>query len=354
MKRILVTGADGFIGAHICKQLLEASRPIRASVRDVNSSQCEFLKGADVFGIAGTDVELIQLDLDQDAGWEAAMENIDAVIHAASPLPKGMAYLKDRSIIPTAVDGTLRCLKAAQGRVRRVVMTSSVAAVMYPNGRGNDPLRHDLPPLSEDDWSQGDSAEIGAYHVSKTLAERAAWDYVSSLPDGQTLELVTINPSIVVGPLLTPWRSSSVEPLFLIASGKQKVVPNCPLIAPVVDVRDVAAAHIIGLSHDGALNQRFLLHGEHLDLLDALDELKAIFKPKGYVWYWFKVPLRLARFASRFNREMQALVRLLGPGDGRYRRVDGTKAARVLGFEYRDARQSIRETLESFRSMGLI
>ena len=356
MKRVLVTGAAGFIGAHICKPLLEAGYAVRASVRDLDAQRCQFLKESTVLGVADADVEVIQLDLNHDDGWDDAMVGCDFVVHAASPLPKGKAYLDDPSIIPTAVDGTLRCLKAAQGKVSRVVMTSSVAAVVYTNGQANDPRRDDLPALTESDWSQADGTEgtIGTYHASKTLAEKAAWAYVNGLPEDDGLELVIINPTVVIGPVLSRWIGFSVDLIYRVAKGQQKVLPNCPVMAPVVDVRDVARAHVAALTEPNAPGNRYILHQGHMDMIKTMDILGPEFKAKGYKWPWFKVPLSLVRFAGRFSGEMNALARLLGPGDGRHRLIDGSKATRELGIEYRDPVQATRDAIDSFRAVGLI
>ncbi|MBQ99279.1 MAG: hypothetical protein CMO60_00275 [Verrucomicrobiales bacterium] len=356
MNRVLVTGADGFIGAHICKQLLEAGYAIRASVHNSEAERCQFLKDDVVLGVADADVELIQLDLNLDAGWDSAMDGCDLVVHAASPLPKGKAYLDDQTIIATAIDGTMRCLKAAHGQVTRVVMTSSIAAVMYTNGRASDPRRDDLPPITEADWSQtaGKNGDIGTYHVSKTLAEQAAWDFVDGLPDDDGLELVVINPSVVVGPVLSRWVGFSVDLLYRIAKGQVKVLPNCPMMAPVVDVRDVAKAHVKALTNPDAPGNRYILHQGHLDMFKAIDKLGPEFKAKGYKWPWFNVPYAVVRLAGRFNDEINAMTRLLGPGDGRYRRADGSKVTHDLGVEYRDPVQAVRDTLDSFRTVGLI
>ena len=192
---MLVTGASGYLALHIIQRLLKDGYRVRGTVRSLANKDkiapIEALKE----GITGASLELVEANLDDASGWSKACEDCDFVLHTASPFPAENPKHEDELIKP-AVDGTLNVLRACGPSVRRVVLTSSKVAVNYghngpPNGKA----------FTEDDWSRTDVGNM-MYSKSKTLAERAAWDYMKTLSEGQRFDLCVLNPLLVFGPLL--------------------------------------------------------------------------------------------------------------------------------------------------------
>src|SRR5271156_2778017 len=199
--QVLVTGGSGFIGGHCILQLLAAGHSVRTTVRklDREPEVRTLLKrgGADV----GGSLSFFAADLTDDAGWAQAVEGCDYVLHVASPFPAGVPKHEDELIVP-AREGALRVLRAARtGGVKRVVLTSSFAAIGYGHGPRST-------PFDETDWTNPDGKDVLPYIKSKTLAERAAWDFLAR--EGGALELAVVNPVGVFGPVLGPDYSTSI------------------------------------------------------------------------------------------------------------------------------------------------
>ena len=217
---VLVTGASGFIAGHVCVALLATSKyRVRGTVRNLSNAEHfgshEHLK----------QVDLVQADLLDDAGWESAMDGVDYLLHMASPFPIGK--VEPGTLVKPAVEGTERVLRAAaaQGGIRRVVLTSSVAAISSGRAPGDTAER----VFTASDWTDAERAD--EYPKSKTLAERKAWELASELG----LELTTINPSYVIGPLLSGRDCSSAVLVRRLISGDMPAVPR--LWVSSVDVR---------------------------------------------------------------------------------------------------------------------
>ena len=200
---VLVTGASGFIAQHIIVGLLRAGYRVRGTVRSLTRGD-SVRKVIAAHVDPGDRFDLVAAELTHDTGWAEAVRGCRFVMHVASPLPPKAVRDANELIVP-ARDGALRVLKAAvKERVERVVLTSSVAAVLYGHARDGSKT------YDERDWSQL-TKEVGAYEQSKTIAERAAWDYVEGLPAGEQIELVAMNPALVLGPVLGPDSSTSGE-----------------------------------------------------------------------------------------------------------------------------------------------
>src|SRR5262249_9643763 len=184
-------------------------------------------------------LEVRAADLTSDQGWAEAIQGCDYVLHVASPFPPAQPKDPDELIVP-ARDGTLRVLRASLAAgVRRVVVTSSVAAVRHGHNSGPSARQ-----LTEADWTDPDHLELSPYVRSKTIAERAAWDYMRA--EGAAEKLVTVQPGAIIGPLLGPDRSYSLQAVERMLTGR---MPGLPALGfSFIDVRDVAALEVGALT----------------------------------------------------------------------------------------------------------
>ena len=243
----MVTGGSGFIGSHCILQLLGAGHVVRTTVRHLKrEAEVRALLhqgGAE----AGEGLSFFATELENDAGWAEAVEGCDYVLHVASPLPPHVPKNADELIVPVR-EGTLRVLRAARDAgVKRVVVTSSFTAIGY----GHAPQK---TMFDETSWTDPNAAGVLPYAKSKTLAERAAWDFVGR--DGSALELAVVNPVMVFGPVLGPDYSASILLVQRLLDG---AVPGCPrLYFGIVDVRDIADLHLRAMTHPAAKGERFL------------------------------------------------------------------------------------------------
>ncbi|MEZ4446204.1 MAG: aldehyde reductase [Polyangiaceae bacterium] len=336
---VVVTGATGFIAMHVIVELLEAGYRVRGTLRRPergDALRATLAEHADV-----AHLELVQADLMNDAGWDDVMRGARGVMHVASPVPRTPPKHEDDLIRP-AKEGTLRVLAAAaRASVKRVVMTSSVAAVIYGHER-NGSRTYD-----ESDWSRlGD--DVGAYEKSKTIAERAAWDYVASLADDQRLELVTINPGLVLGPVLDEDWGTSGE---LVRKLMKRELPGCPDVGwAMVDVRDVASAHREALEVPEAAGQRFICAIEHASMLDVAKILDGAFRERG-----FRVPLRrvpgwLLKAVAIFDKTAALAL----PELGKRQDVSNARARAVLGWQPRSLEEMVVSMGESLVTHGAV
>ena len=214
---VLVTGGSGFIGIHCILQLLNEGYTVRTTVRSEKRKDdvLTMLKNGGVE--PGDKLSFVLADLSYDEGWSDAVRNCDFVLHVASPFPMIQPKNENDIIIP-AKEGTLRVLLAAKDAgVKRVVITSSFAAIGFG-------LNSSDQPFNEKNWTdiQG---KISPYAKSKTLAEKAAWDFITK--EGGSMELTVVNPVGVMGPLLGPDYSTSIELLKRLMEG---IVPRAPKI----------------------------------------------------------------------------------------------------------------------------
>lgn len=339
-EHVLVTGGSGFIAVHCILQLLEAGYRVRTTVRS--------LKRADdvraMLKVGGADnldeLEFVEADLMSDAGWAEAVAGCDFVLHVASPLLINEPTDENELIRP-AVDGTLRVLRAAKAAgVRRVVLTSSFAAIGY----GHPPRDR---TFTEKDWTDVGNAQ-GAYIKSKALAERAAWDYVNG--EGKGLELATVNPVIVLGPVLGADSSASLELVKAMLEGRFKGVPQ--LMTGIVDVRDVASLHLLAMTRPEANGERFLaIGGDCVWLQDIARTLKDNMGPAARKVSTFLLPNWVVRFAALFSATArQAASRELGKS----RSVSNAKARGVLGWRPRPPEEAVLAAGESLVRLGVV
>lgn len=337
---VLVTGGSGFIGSHCILQLLAAGHNVRTTVRNLKreGDVRAMLKVAGVD--AGDRLSFVAADLEQDAGWPEAVDGCDYVLHVASPFPSSVPKQEDELIRP-AREGALRVLRAARdARVKRVVLTSSFAAIGY----GQKPQ---TTAFNETNWTDPNGEGVGAYAKSKTLAERAAWDFVKA--EGSGLELAVVNPVGVFGPVLGPDFSTSILIVQKLMDGAMPGLPR--LYFGAVDVRDVAGLHLRAMMHPAANGERFLaVAGDFLSMLGIAKILK---KRMGAAAK--RVPtLELPDWIIRLAALRDPAVKLILPELGKRKNATHEKARRVLGWKPRSNEESIIATAESLIQLGLL
>ncbi|MCX8529263.1 MAG: aldehyde reductase [Rhodoluna sp.] len=332
MTKVLLTGSSGYIGKHMTLQLLEAGYTVKASVR--KASKADEVREAVASHLpAGFDLakklSFTELDLESDSGWDSALEGVDVLIHSASPFP--IASPKDENdLVRPAVEGTLRALRAAhKAGVKRVILTSSVAAIY-----GND-LPAGKTEFDETMWSDPNHI-VGrvAYTKSKTLAEKAAWDYIAS--DAPELELTTINPVLVAGEPLDKHFGASVSVVERIMNGKDPMLPD--LSFSIVDVKDVAAMHVKAISTNASKGKRFIASAGSRTFVQIAKLLKAEF-PKRKISS-IQAPSFVIRFLALFDGEVKAVLPTLGKHIG----VNSSQTTKVLGIDFISPETSLVET----------
>ncbi|WP_246023649.1 NAD-dependent epimerase/dehydratase family protein [Nocardia yunnanensis] len=317
----MVAGEADVAVGHADQELQRAGYRVRGTVRSASraSQIAETLPG----------VELVEAGLGSDTGWEAAVAGCRYVLHTASPFPAGTPKHEDELVRP-AVDGTLRVLRAAAASgVERVVVTSSIAAVQVGNsGR----------LLTEADWS--DVAVCDAYEKSKTLAERAAWDFAAEHPD---IEVAVLNPGMIIGPLLRAEAGTSVGGIRTILAGDMPGVPR--LNFATVDVRDLAVAHRLALETPEAAGNRYICAGDEISFPEMARILAGRYRVSTRA-----LPDWLVRLSARFNTDARTAVRFLG----REERLTAAKAERELGWHMRPVAESLLDTADSLIRLGLV
>lgn len=337
---VLVTGATGYIAGHCIRELLEHGYRVRGTVRSLAApAKTDHLRR--MTEKLGGSLELVEADLTSDRGWPEAVAGCTYVQHVASPFPASVPK-DEMELIRPAVDGALRVLRACAegGTVKRVVMTSSVAAVAFGHPAGDHAVR------TEADWSQAENCD--AYPKSKTLAERAAWDFVAKLPADRRFELAVINPGFVLGPLLNSDPGTSGE---LIRKLMVRDMPACPEIgfAPV-DVRDVAIAHRLAMERPNAAGNRYICAGEHLWVQEIAKVLAAEFNPRGYRVPTGRLPYALMWVIAWFDKAVNLALQYVG----REELVSAAKAERELGWTMRPVRESILDTARTMIEQGIV
>lgn len=329
---MLLTGANGYIGRHILLQLLNQGYQVRASVRSLDKSGeiIQALKNhVQNTKIFNSNLEFIELSLDADAGWSEAMKDIDVLIHSASPFPLVTPANEDELIRP-AVDGTIRALKAAKNAgIKRVILTSSMAAIF---GR-------DLPPgakeFDESMWTDvNHSIGRAAYRKSKTLAERAAWDFVKS--QAPEMALTTINPPLVIGRPLDEKFGSSMAIIDQLIKGTKRMLPD--LRVGIVDVKDVARMHVDSIKIDATRGERIIASTGTMSLVEIAKVIKAN-NPNIKV-ITRRAPTSLLRFIAIFKKKQRAGLLLVG----RANLISNAKARSLFTFKFIAPEVSIVES----------
>jgi nucleoside-diphosphate-sugar epimerase len=340
MSTVLVTGGSGFIGGHCILQLLAAGHQVRTTVRNLKREPEVRATLQAAGGEPGDHLSFIAADLEKDAGWMEAARGCDYVLHVASPFPSTIPKHEDELIIP-AREGALRVLRASRaGGVKRVVLTSSFAAIGYGHPQQD-------APFDETNWTNPDGSDVMPYIKSKTLAERAAWDFMAR--EGGALELAVINPVGVLGPVLGSDYATSIA---LVQRFMDGAVPGCPkLYFGLVDVRDVADLHLRAMTNPAAKGERFIATaGDFVSMLDIAKTLKSRMGEAAK-----KVPTReLPNWLVRLVALRDSAARQILPELGKRKNASNAKAKRVLRWSPRSVEEAIVSTAESMVRLGLL
>lgn len=333
---VLVTGGTGYVAGWTIVELLRRGFGVRATLRDAG-------KEAAVRTDVAAQVEAIDrlsfcvADLTRDDGWPAAARDCRYVLHVASPMGQGLP--RNTDLLTPARDGTLRVLRAASSaHVERVVVTSSVVASLPPPGTN--------APADETCWTDVGAKSVDNYTRSKTLAERAVWDFVAEAKDGP--QVTTILPAMIQGPVMTNAVSGSVEIVSRLLSGKVPAIPDIGF--SIVDVRDLVALHIDAMLAPEAAGERFVASADYLRLAEIADVLRTRLGARAS-----RVPKRrMPDFVIRLAALFQEDARFIAPKLGLRQEFSSAKAAKLLDWHPRPARDSIIDAAESLLARGLV
>ena len=340
MSTVLVTGGSGFIGSHSILQLIAAGHQVRTTVRDLKQEPA-VRAVLDSGGLPGAaDLTFYSADLMLDRGWDSAIRGCDYVLHVASPFPE-RAPKSEEELIAPAREGALRVLRASRDAgVHRVVMTSSFAAIGY----GHPPR---TAPFDETDWTDLTGRGVQAYPKSKTLAERAAWEFVGR--EGGSLELSVINPVMVLGPALSEDMSTSTTVVKRLMDGSLPGLPK--LRFGIVDVRDVVDLHLRAMTDPAAAGERFIASaGDFLSLREIAMILIARLGPEAARVPTRELPNWVVRLVALINPDLKQVTPELGTN----KNASNAKAKARLGWSPRSREDAIVATAESLIRLGII
>ena len=315
MQKVLVTGASGFIAEHCIIELLKNGYAVKGSLRSMNRE--EEVRNAIKTEVEDSNLEFCKLDLLEDDGWEDAMWDCDFVMHVASPFviedPKD-----ENDLIRPAKEGTLRALNAAKkAGIKRIVVTSSVAAVNSHMKSGTS---------DHTTWTDINSKYVTPYQKSKTIAEKAAWDFINNQNDDNKLEMAVINPGGVMGPQLgNDLDGASTQIVSQLISGQFPMIPA--LSFPFIDVRDVAKLHLKAMVTPEANGKRFIAaHTKPAWMYEVAE----ILSNAGYDKIKLKkAPSFLLKLIGLFDKQTKSLVPMLD----KYVPTDNSQTVNILKWE---------------------
>jgi nucleoside-diphosphate-sugar epimerase len=334
---VLVTGGSGYIGGWCVIDLLRQGYVVRTTVRDLSRESAVRAALGKVVD-PGNRLSFHAANLTSDEGWDAAVAGCDYVLHVASPL--GVAEPKDPDVlIKPAREGARRAVAAAiKAGVKRVVLTSSVAATS--SNTTGDSL------CDETVWTDPNAPRVSAYSQSKTLAERAAWDLIAAT--GGETTLATVNPALVLGPVLSGDYSESVQVIERLLSGR---VPGLPRLGfNIVDARDVADLHIRAMTAPEAAGQRFIAAGTYAWMADLAQLLKDNLGEQASKVPTRKVPDFVLRLVSLFDKDLTAVTSSLGQKHD----YSSAKAQRLLGWRPRPLNETVLDCARSLIAAGVV
>ncbi|EEU34490.1 uncharacterized protein NECHADRAFT_73192 [Fusarium vanettenii 77-13-4] len=340
MSKSLVTGGTGFIGLYVVKLLLERGHHVNTTVRNLeNTTKCKPL--LDLQAKYSTKLKLFEADLMEHGSFRQAMEGCEVVYHIASPflVPQ---QIKDglKECVEPALQGTKNVLQSANDveSVKRVVLTSSVAATYGDNA---DVLKVKDQTLSESCWNETSSVSYAPYAYSKTVAEREAWE-IHSLQNRWSL--VVINPGMVLGPSMTSESvSGSLFMLEAMYRGENRM--GCADLSwPLVDVRDVAEAHV-KVGANTATKGRYIISGDHtISLLEMANLVRPIHQNPKVLPCWNLPKLMVYAAGPFIGISKKWSDANMGIGF----KVDNSKSIKELGMAYRSAEEAVQEHYKSW------
>jgi len=337
---VVVTGGSGFIAIHIILQLLQQGYAVRTTVRSLAKTSVihDMLTNGGITDFS--DLDVVEADLASDAHWSDVMAGATYAIDVASPTPKLNFKNKDEMIRP-AVEGLRRVFTAARDAgVKRVVLTSAYGAIFAGH-------KNRTTPYTEADWSDLNWKKIHPYQESKTRAELAAWDFIKN--EGRGMELATVNPVGVMGPVLSAKYSHSNVQVQQMLEGKVKAVPNVD--SGYVDVRDVASLHLRAMTSPAANGQRFLATtGETLSMLDLANILRDAFPAFASRFPTKTIPNAAVKLAALTQPSLRMVASLLDL----YAGTSNQKAQDLLDWHPRSAKDAIIATAQSMIDLGIV
>lgn len=322
--KILVTGLSGFIAKHAALQLLSKGYEVRGTIRALNKA-IQVKKSLEEAGADISRLSFAAADLTSDEGWDEAAKGCDGVLHLASPLPTSQPRQRD-ALVPAARDGALRVLKAAKN-AGHIVMTSSIAAMMYRADRPS------VMPVKEDDWTDEDWKPITPYILSKTAAEQAAWD--AAVIGGFKHRLTMVNPALVLGPPLDDDIGASLDLVKLMMAGAYPALPKA--FYPIVDVRDVAAAHVAALETPETGGRRLIASADTQSLKAIADILRGAFPDHAKKIPTTLLPDGIVRLMALFDRSIASVI----PDLGCEPKAESAYVTAITGVRFRPAREAI-------------
>ena len=332
MEKVLVTGATGFIGLHCIQQLLEQGYAVNGTLRSMQR-ESEVRESLEKHNTSTENLSLFPVDLMSDEGWDQAMESCDYLLHVASPFV--LSNETEEFFVKPAVEGALRALKFAdKHNIKKVVLTSSFAAV----GDTFD----GTTSFNETHWSDASNDKMTFYSKSKTLAEKAAWDYVQE--NNVSFPLTVINPVGVLGPSLSDDVGISNSMILRMLNGSMPALAKIHI--GIVDVRDVAKAHILAMKNDQSNGERFIVSEKEMWMSDIANVLNA----NGYKAPEKNMPNFLLKAMAMFKSDLKTISKMAG----KQRDCNTTKAIDVLGWKPISAEESILAAAKQITDYDLI
>ena len=330
MKKILVTGGTSYIGKHCIAHLLDKQYIVRTTIRDIKKAESV---RADLKKYLKKDIilEFFEADLLKDEGWNKAMENCDAIMHVAGPYPMNFDGPEENQIKPHE-EGALRILKFAKlNNIERVILTSSIAAVWM--GVPND------KDLDETKWTNENTKDIDPYIKSKTIKEKAVWDYVSK---NKSIKLTTILPPVVLGPGIGDHlHATSMKFFNILAKREMPIAP--PIKFGMVDVRDVAKMHVAALEKDESIGKRFIISENTYWTKEFAKMLIKI----GYNAPTLTPPSFIVRFIANFDKTLKMVKPVIGLDYN----INSSSAKSILGFDPIPFEQTVKDTSNYVKSI---